>query len=140
MRTFVDLRISGDGLDLDEITEKLGMAPDVSFKKGDVHIDTKFGSKATVYQEDCWITGYEYSGEAIFEETLDSFMAKINLSASYIKSLSEMHKITVWISAYPDSEQANIHLSKNSIEIINEIGATLDCSMAFLKEFYEGNY
>lgn len=140
MKSFINLRISGQGLNLEEITQKLKSVPDRTYKRGDIFVDQKHGGKKVIYQEDCWILGYEPDENTSFEEELEYFVTKFKNASAYLKSLAEEHNITIWISTYPDCEQANTHISFPTINILNEIGATLDCSVTFLKEFYDGTY
>ena len=69
MNAFVKLRISGLGLDLQDITKNISIEPDVSYKKGDVVVSEITG-KETVHREDSWIVGFETKGEKSVEERL----------------------------------------------------------------------
>ena len=140
MKYYINLRISGLGLNLQEITNQLGIMPVNTCMRGEIHIDEKYGGRETVFQEDVWLAEYKPYENAKFEEELENFVTQLKPSAIYLKSLAEKHAVTVWISSYPESEQANVHITSATINALSEIGATLDCSMAFLKDFYEGNY
>ena len=86
------------------------------------------------------LAAYKPCENAKLEDELEHFVMQLKPSAAYIKSLAEKHAVTVWISSHPEGIQANIHISSVTINVLREMGATLDCSMAFLKDFYEGNY
>ena len=140
MKTYIDLRISGSGLNLQEITDQLSMTPDYAYKKGDTYIDCKHDGKITVYEEDCWITGYNADGNKNLCENIEDFLRKLESSSTYIKRLAETNDVTIWVTAHLDSEQANIHFTLPTINSLSKIGATLDCNVAFLKDFYSGDY
>jgi len=140
MKTFINLRISGAGLDLQEITTQLPIHPANTGKKGDVIIGQWSFEENTTLQEDFWLGEHRSDEKLKLEENLEHFMMKLKPAAAYLRTLAEKHHVTIWVSAYPENEQANIHISLATINILSEIGATLDCSMAFLKDFYEGNY
>jgi len=140
MRSYINLRICGQGLNLQEITNKLGLLPVNARKKGEVHVDEKYSGKSKIFQEDFWIGEYRPSENVKLEDELEHFLVQLKPSAAYLKSLAEKHTVTVWVSSYLEKEQANVHISSTAIDVLSEIGATLDCSMAFLKDFYEGNY
>jgi hypothetical protein len=139
-KSFINLRISGLGLNLPEITDQLKIAPSHAYKKGDIYYSKKPIVKEIIYQEDCWISGTENQPDDAVEQAIDGFLEKLLPSSIFLKELARKHNVTIWISAYPDSEQANIHLSSQTINALSEIGATLDCSMALLKDFYDGTY
>ena len=140
MTTFINLRISGTAIDLQEITEQLPIPPVNTGKKGDVVMNRSPLEKRTVIQEDFWIGEHRFDENASLEENLECFLIRLRASAAFLKFLSKKHDVTIWVSAYPETEQANMHISVEAINILSEIGATLDCSMAFLKDFYDGIY
>ena len=110
----MDLRITGIGLNLLEITNYLGINPDYAYKKGDTYIDQKHGGKEIIYQEDCWIVGIEnHHGESL-AQTVDRFLDSLLQSAVYLNKLSKEFRVTIWISAYPENEQINLHLPKKN--------------------------
>ena len=137
---YIKLRISGIGLNLQEITDQLGFMPASAGKKGDI-IPSKWQTDvATILPEDVWLGEHKFDNATNPEHEIEQFAIRLRPSAPYLKSLSKKHSITFWITAYPEGEQANVHVSALTIDILSEIGATLDCSMLFLKDFYEGKY
>jgi len=140
MKSYVKLRISGIGLNIQEISSRLGLAPDHVYMKGDICSPRNHSGEEIAYQEDCWIKGIESDEDINVEKTLERFVGTLKSSSDYLKTLSKEHDVTVWVSVYPDSEQANIHIAAPIIIALSEIGATLDCSTLFLKDFYNGMY
>ena len=137
MSNFIDLRISGIGLDFQEITRNLSMKPNYSYKKGDV-VFSKVPGIETIHKEDLWIAGIEIAAGKTIEQTLAQFLKQLIPAARYLKKLAIKYEVTVWVSAYPETEQINVHLSPQVIHDINEIGASFDCGVMFLKQFYDG--
>ena len=140
MSDFVDIRISGIDLNLDEITSRLAMNPDYAYKKGDTCLDYKYGGTKIVYSEDCWITAYKPKEKTPVEKQLEEFVNVLADSSDYLQELASKHDVTIWISMYPDNEQVNLHISTPTIKTLARIGASLDCSTAYLKSFHDGLY
>lgn len=140
IRTFIDLRISGIGLDIQGVSDGLKMLPDKSYTKGDIFIDHKHGGKETVYEEDCWIMGIESVDEESAEQLVNRFLAMLLPSADYLKKIATIHNATIWLSVFPDGEQLSIHLSEYAISKIHELGVSFDYTVMFLKQLYDGNY
>lgn len=139
-KAFINLRISGEGLNLQEITARLEMSPDYAYKKGDVFIDHKHGGQTIVYQEDCWIAGIESIPKESIGQSIERFLELLKPVSGYLKELAQRSQITVWASIYPENEQMNIHLSSTTIAILHSIGVSFDGSVMFLKQFYDGTY
>jgi len=66
---FIKLRISGQDLDLKEITQKLSMPPSHSYKKGDL-VTSKITGKTTVHKEDSWIISAEIDKKDSVEKSI----------------------------------------------------------------------
>ncbi len=137
---FVKLRISGYGLNLEEITEKLRIKPTFSCRAGEEYTFKSGDNKVATYKEDCWIAETEKRQKETLDQTIERFMLEFQISSEYIKELSNKFDVTLWISAYPDEEQSNIHLSKDTLKVINDMGISLDFNVLFLKDFYDGTY
>ena len=137
---YVDIRISGIGLDEEAISKNLGLIPNTFYTKGDTFVDEKYGGTKIEYEEDCWIVGTETEFNEAIEHTIDRFLEVLLPSAEYLKDLSRKHNITLWVSLYPEDEQSNIHISGKTINALCQIGISLDCSVSFLKDFYNGSY
>ena len=135
MKSFLSLRISGIYIDVDMISEQFGK-PHYTYKKGQ-EMMSKFNEKADVYDEDCCIYSTESTHSETAEMCLNRFLKTILPKSKLLKSMSEIYNITLWISIYPDDEQNNFHISKDSLKAIYNMGITLDISTYFLKEFYE---
>ena len=127
-------------MDFEEITEKLSQQPSSICRKGNSHVSKVGEKKATVYKEDCWLLQVEKDESQSFDDAINTFISKFKDVSEYIKELSSKFDVTLWVSAYPDEEQSNIHLSPNTVKLIADMGISVDFNVLFLKEFYEGNY
>jgi len=82
----------------------------------------------------------ETASNETIEKATKRFLDGLLPSAAYLKNLAGKYNATLWISAYPETEQINLHLSQNTIKRIFDLGITLDFSIMFLKQFYDGTY
>jgi len=139
MGGFIKLRIVGEGLDIQRVSDKLGRAPDFSYKKGDIYFN-KITKSKTVYQENCWMAEAEKKEHETLDECVEVFILGFFRTAKQLKEISEKFSSTFWISAYPENEQSTIHLSKKVIFALGEMGVPVDFTVAFLKDFYDGSY
>lgn len=137
---FIKLRIVGQNLKLEEITEKLSQLPSFTYRKGDSHTPKYGKEKAIIYKEDCWLLELEKDENHTFDDMINKFLSNFKNSTDYLKELSSKFDVTLWVSAYPDEEQSNIHLSPNTLKLIADIGISVDFNILFLKEFYDGTY
>ncbi len=137
---FIKLRISGQNLNFEEISRMLAQQPSFTCRKGDCYTP-KFGDKKPViYEEDCWLLETEKDGELSFDDAIKMFLSKVKKSTDYLKELSSGFDVTLWISAYPDEQQSNIHLSPDTLKMIADMGISVDMNSLFLKELYDGTY
>ena len=137
---FVKLRIAGDGLNFCEITDTLGVLPDFSYRKGDTYVDKFRTGRVIIYDEDCWLAEVKKSDNETVEECIEKFVLKLYHAVNYLKMLASRFDVTLWISLYPNSEQANFRLSRKTVCALSEMGISVDFDIAFLKEFYDGTY
>ena len=140
MKVFVSIWIYGRGLKIEEISEVLNIDPTYKYKEGDIFISIRPNGKEIQYKEDCWIGGIESQNNETVEDCIERFIKILLPSTDYIYGLSKKFNIIINVSTYPYGEQNNVHFSNNILQIISKMGASLDCTTAFLKVFYDGNY
>lgn len=136
---FVKLKISGHGLNIEEITKKLKQEPDYKFYEGESYT-SKYDNTPITYKEDCWIKGTEKKGDETVENTIERFLSDYTHSASYLQELAGKFNVILCISVYPDEEQSSIHLSTKVLKLISDMGMSIDFDASFLKKFYDGSY
>lgn len=136
---FINLRISGIGLNLAEITKSLGKKPTFSCIKGE-KIKSKYKSIKTEHTEDCWMYCKESNKKLSFQDNVNIFLDKFIDHSSYLKKLSQSFEVTIWIELYPEKEQFNLHLTPEILEKLHMFGTAADIQVAYLKAFYDGTY
>ena len=138
MTGFLKLWISGQELDLDEISERLKTDPSHLYKKGDTHYD-KITKETITYVEDRWLLDKEIETENLEQEVLD-FISLFAHNTEYIKSLSEKHTVFLWLSVYPETEQYSVCFSTKVIEEVYKLGLSIGINVADLRAFYDGTH
>ena len=136
---FIIIRISGKGLQLDEITNKFGVKPTTSYKKGDTHYN-KYSKETLVYKDDCWLYDKKIKVNKTFNKKIVEFLEPFLKQADYVHELSKQFEIIAWISLYPEEDHNNIHLSPSVIESLHTLGLSLDIEISDLRMFYDGSY
>ena len=130
---FVNLKIYGQNINLNTITETLCIAPTFSYNRGD---ECTYRGKTITYNETCWIASMEIENA---DETEKKTLAFINLfyeKRDYIKKLSNECSINLWITLYQEDNQYNLHFSNEVLLKISELGADVDITNMKLEEFY----
>ena len=130
---FINLRISGEKLDFDEINSVINVSNVVCHKKGEVHV---YKNQEVTFGEDVWITHFEVGEDKNLEIELEQFINKIYESRFYISKLCLENDISLWVTVYPDTYQLNLHLSGITIKRIYEFGIDFDLSIMCLNELY----
>lgn len=136
---FVNLRISGQSIDFERITESLSISPNHICKKDDMKYD-KITKKHFTCSEDCWTGGIQIENEEETENKINGFIDLLYENKEMIQQLSKCHNITLWITLHPDTIQFNLHLSNKVLKKINELGIDIDITCMYLQEFYSGSY
>jgi hypothetical protein len=138
---YIFLRISGNDLDLNEISKGIGITPTYSYKNGEKRIiKNQNKSQEVVYSEDCWIKQYKIPRQTELNKALQHFLNKIRPRTEYLHALTKHARITLWISLYPEDIQININLPNEMIGFIGGMGIEMDISMYCLQDFYSGEY
>lgn len=130
---FINLRISGEGLALDEITKTIGITPKHAYKKGEKSF---YKGNEVRYEEDCWIAVAEIENTADTEQELINFVHLLCEHAEDVKALSRKHVATLWVTIYQDETQYNLHVSSDIMRKLSEMGVSLDVTCMQLQEYY----
>ena len=137
---FVKFRISGQDLNFEQINKSLSQQPSFTYRKGDC-FTPKFGDKQPIiYKEDCWFLEVEKQKDETIDAIVYNFLINFEKSKEYLNKLSQKAELTLWVSAYPDDEQSNIHLENKTLRLLADMGLVIDFDIMFLKEFYDGTY
>jgi len=118
---FVNFKIAGQGIDLEEVSKALNITPKHICKKGNVNYD-KITKQPFTYTEDCWTYSIEIKSIEETEEKILEFVGLFYKNKEYIQQLSNMHDVTLWITIYQDSYQYNLRFTNNVISKVSEMG------------------
>lgn len=111
---FVDFRISGKNIDLENISKTLDIIPEYSYKKEGIH------------NEDFWIASIKIRNQDETEEKMLDFIDLFYKNKDYIMQILDMYNITLWITVCQNTNQYNVHFSKNMLDKISEMGIDID--------------
>ena len=139
MKSFVKLRVAGEGLDVYKISDKLEIENSMAYKKGD-DLQSRFDKEITTAKEDCYLASFESEDNESAEACLGRVLKTLKPHSNYLRSLSEKAEISVWISLYPEEFQMNFHLSPENMKMIIDMGASFDMSAMYLEKLYDGSY
>lgn len=134
---FIELRVSGQNINLDEVTKSLKIIPKWSYKQGEGRIHK--GNKVK-YTEDCWIANIEIENEILTEEKMIEWIDLLIQRKEFINELSQRYDIALWITLYPETNQYHIHFSRKTLSKLCELNIDVGFSYMQLKEFYSGQW
>ncbi len=131
---YLCLRISGEKLDFNELKCQLPFENTHCCKKGEcverLGIETEF-------TEDIWQTKFEFENITEFHNGMYEFVKRLESNAKYINRLAQDNSVSLWVTAYPDEIQTNIHISPDIIKILCAMGIDLDISIMNLNAIYD---
>jgi len=132
---FLYFRITGEQLNLDEISSYFSLVPETILKKGEKKI-TRLGE--VTIKEDCWMDGIELKPEDSLNESISLFL---NRFKNFDKELAFLRsaKIKLYIVFYPDDRYLDIEISPEVIKRIGNLGIELSVSVSSLFDIYSGN-
>ena len=134
---FIDLRISGQDIDLDEVSKGLNIIPTYSYKQGEERI---FKGEKVVYKEDCWIAQVVVEDEAQTEEKVEEWVDLFYKKKEFFQQLSDKHSVVIWITLYPETEQCHLHFPKSVIAKLSKLNVDMGITCMQLQDFYSGRY
>ena len=134
---FICFRISGQGINLNELSTVLGMVPQYSHTRGDIYYD-KITKQAGTYSDDYWIASVEINDVNETEKRIEALVDSLYRNKEYVQQTSRVHAATLWVTVYQDVIQHNLHFSKNVLAKISELDIDLDITCMQLQEFYRG--
>lgn len=132
---FIDFIVSGQNINLDKITSITNVIPKYLHKKGDIYCD-KYTKKSITYSENCWIANIEVDNFDEIEKKTHEFVDLFYKNKEYIKQLLNECTVTLWITLYQETNQYNLHFSRETLSKIVELGIGVDITIMQLQEFY----
>ncbi len=131
---YLCLRISGEKLDFNKLKRQLPFENTHCCKKGEC---AEGQGIKTEFMEDIWQTKFEFENIAEFQNGMYEFVKELESEAKYINKLSYDNSVSLWVTAYPDETQTNIHISPDIIKILCAMGVDLDISIMNLNAIYD---
>lgn len=132
---FLYFRITGNRLNLDEISSFFSIVPETMYKKGEKNT-TRLGE--VTYTEDCWMVEKELRPEDDLNESLSHFLNRFK-HFSKEHALFRSAKTELCIVLYPDDRYLNIDLSTDVIKEIGQLGIEISISVSSLFDIYNGD-
>lgn len=132
---YLHLRVLGENIDMENISNTLNVRPCNTYKKGDI-FKSKYNEM--VCQEDCWSINYEIPEKQSLDEAIISFTQPFHLNKYYMMELTKTYNVKLWISLYPEEYQMNLDISNKIISILHDLNIELSITTIYLSDFYEG--
>jgi len=132
---FLYFRITGNRLNLDEISSFFSIVPETMYKKGEKNT-TRLGE--VTYTEDCWMVEKELRPEDDLNESLSHFLNRFK-HFNKEHALFRSAKTELCIVLYPDDRYLNIDLSTDVIKEIGQLGIEISISVSSLFDIYNGD-
>ena len=110
------LRIFGDFLDLDGITQQLGLTPTNSHRKGE-----RAGPRSAPYQHDMWAYEPPVPEEQPLEVHIDALWTDIKHATAYLRTLKQLAIVDVFLGYRSNSDQAGISVPAASLTMFVEL-------------------
>lgn len=130
---FFSMRITGDNLDFNSISEKLGIKNAVYHNKG---ISLLQNDEEIVFDEDIWESKIEIKDDESLQNVIDKHVELLFRCYQYIKELSSTNEISLWLTVYPDNYQLNFRLSEKTMKMISQMKINFDISIMNLHDLY----
>ena len=121
---FIKLRISGNGLPHEEIRGKLKINAEYNYNE----------------LADCIIYTKEADLSVPIDTLVGGFVDELYAERDFLLSLSASYEMTLWLSVYPEKEQAQIGISNSNLQKIADCGVDFHATVMFLEQFYNGAF
>ena len=116
------LRIMGESLEHEKISQKLGLVPSHTHRAGEVD---KFGLP---YPQDMWLLESPLGERKQLDTHLKWLIKQLEPSFSYLKTLKKEYKIDVFC-AFTGSSGGGLSLSPAALSLFTELGIKLELSI-----------
>lgn len=133
MMNYINMRISADSLNIEEINKEFDFINPIYHKKGD---KGEYKGEKFVFNEDIWQIKTEVVDNDLVE-TFEQLIIKLYDKKTFLQELSSKSDFSLWITIYPDNVQINFRLKNDILKKLTEIGANLDLSVMNLTQLYD---
>jgi Domain of unknown function (DUF4279) len=110
------LRVHGDGVPLDEITQKLGVAPSSVHRKGD-----RPGPRPPAYSDDAWHYESPLAATESLERHIDAIWHVVQPHLEYLKLLKKRFTVDVFCGYQSNCDTAGFEVSYRSLELFTAL-------------------
>ena len=118
-RSCVGLRIIGDDLDPEKITQVLSCKPSTSYKKGDT-IKSKY--KDRVAKIGRWNLDSELPDESDLEDKIWDILKKVSLDQKAWTTLTESYQVDLFCGVFLETENRGFGLSVDIMKALSRLG------------------
>jgi hypothetical protein len=112
-----DLRIFGDIPSLDEITQRLGLEPTESHKKG----TRGWGPKLAAYKHDMWSYHAQVNESEPLHTHIDALWKTLAGHREYLVGLKERLTVDVFLGYRSNGDHAGVEVPYHSLEMFREL-------------------
>ncbi len=106
------LRIFGDNLDFEEITNNIGIQPTLTHRKGD-----KKGPNSPGFKEDLWCYNPKLTEDKPLEEHINALWHSIKGSMDYLLLLKQRAKVDVFLGYRSNIDHAGFEIPHTCLEM-----------------------
>jgi hypothetical protein len=110
------LRIFGERLDLDDITQQLGLTPTNSHRKGD-----RRSPRSAPYKLDMWSYKPPVPEERPLEAHIDALWADIQHATAYLRALKHSAMVDVFLGYRSNIDHAGVSVPATSLVMFIEL-------------------
>ena len=110
------LRIHGDGVPFEEITQRLGVQPTSSHRKGD-----RPGPKSPPYRDDAWHFEPSLPETESLERHIEALWQVVRPAVDYLKSLKQRFKVDVFCGYRSNCDTAGFEVSYKCLELFTAL-------------------
>jgi hypothetical protein len=120
------LRIYGEGLDLNEITQAMGLAPTRAHRKGDR------GSGGAIRRHDAWHYTVALPEDASFDVHLQALWTDVSPARDFLRSIKNKHTIDVFCGYRSNCPTAGFVLQPQSLAIFTALEIPFHVSVVII--------
>ena len=106
---YINIRISADTLNFDDINEKLQFDNAIFHKKGDCG---EYKGEKFIFNEDIWQTKVEVSKDETVR-LIEQLVKKMYENKDFLRELSDKSDFSLWLTIYPEEIQQNFRVNNN---------------------------
>jgi hypothetical protein len=127
-RHYAALRIMGEALPIEEITERLGLSPTHAHRRG----DRRSPRHPAVYRDDMWLYRPPVPSEEEMGEHLDALYEALKPNLDYLRGLKSRWDIDIFCTYTSNSGTAGFQTNPRGLRLAVELDVPLGVSTVFV--------